>query len=157
MFHAVGYLIREDGHHLRKQVVNYFNSMSPHEWETNYQAWAPVPSPQEYAQSITNGAWGGELELKVLSIIKHIHIRVFDERGNGTVRVVDYNKKSPFDVDIIRTGRNHYDALKRIKRKARFGEKCKWAADCAGRTDVCQNGRCVTSREYENYAGGTSR
>ena len=150
MFHAVGFLIGEDGHHLRTKVANYFNFMSQHEWEKNYQKWAPTPSPQEYAWKITSGEWGGELELKILSIIKNIHIRVFDERSNGTVRVVDYNKKSPFPVNIIRTGQNHYDALvKRIKRKARLGENCKWAADCAGRTNVCQDGRCVTSRQYE--------
>ena len=155
LFHAVGLLIGEDGHDLRRQVADYFTAMDQQLWEEHYRDWSLASSPQEYAWKIISGEWGGELELTSLSLMKNINIRVYDDRGNGSVRVVDYNRRSPVRVNIIRTGQNHYDALiMRSTRKARLGEKCQWASDCSGKTNVCQDGRCVTSRQYEAKAQG---
>ena len=152
MFHAVGFLIGEDGHSLRAQVANYFMDHA-----YMFQKFITM-SVEDYTRGIKNGDWGGELEIAMLARMKNIHVCVFDSRDGGSVREVNYNRKSPVRVNIIRTSENHYDALvplapykdrRKRKGKARLGERCEWASDCAGAKNVCHKGRCVTGDVYE--------
>lgn len=118
LFHSLSCCLADgsDARSLRKEIVDYITSNPKTAIASlNLEDWVMFDcgeTVETYAAQLSEGAWGGAIEIEVFVRLKELSVHVYEKSHRGYKRICTFGTdEMAGTVNLLYQGRKHYDVL----------------------------------------------
>jgi hypothetical protein len=82
--------------------------------DTTIKDWVKYDSSgsvQSYADKMSGSAWGGGIEMAVVTLMRRVNVHVYESSRAGYKRISTFDVGSDKTVSVLYQGRMHFDAI----------------------------------------------